>query len=911
MGRKWLVILTVLLIVCIVGGWYFFAKESRYFGTSPVNAVPVESPMFIRVRDLGDFISKTTRHKGWQSLKGLLNAPQLYNDLFRLDSLVNRNSVKMDFLRKRELIYVPESHTRLYLIPINSLAEKNSIRDFIQDYYQSRKIEVSVDEFHHAEVMKYEWSQNGDDLKNYYSFYRGLLLFSNDYGFLTRSIDQLDRPSVTDDPGFSRINNNAAENIDLNIYVNHKTFPSFLGGTFNDSVAPAFAREEYARWTEVDFIQRENQLHLSGVTVTDSLEKSYMDVFRNQKPVNSSLPKYMPSVTTYFAIQNLSSPVAYFKDYSAFLEKCNKMENYNTQLLSLKKDLNMDVRKFLTDSWLGEASAVCLNFNLEDSLDNRFLLMKMKPGTTALLLASLRKRMNSEKNRLSQEEMEDARERNLFRFPDENFGRLLNEYCFGSVSTTYLVVYEDFMIMGPSPGALKRYLDHLRREDCLVRNTSYQKFSSGIVRASNYYSWCVPGYSYPFFSSVVAPAFYQNLQRNLPSLTKIEHAAWQWGYENGLIYNAANILFNPALLPIQMPLWKYTLTSEIFKKPVFVLFSRGGKDKSVLFQDRNNNLISLDRYGLVNWSLPLEGPVLGEFKIIDLRGKGEFHLLFNTKSAIHLIDRKGTEARNFPVRLRSNAANEVAALDFDGRYDYRFMIACRDRKIYSFDKNGKLVTGWQPKPTTGLVEQPVRHFKSGSRDYLAYFDRNRTYLVDRQGKERLRFREEFIHSGNGLFLLKDSESRPVLLTTDEKGIIRILRPDGTAKKMALGNFSAGHRFFPIVPEDGRTVNYLFADQGKISMFDSEGKLLFSKQTDLQGQINPSLIHGGNEELIELYSPSESKSVYFKMNGKEFLPDLPEDFRILGIGLSSDSFRVANILVRSGDNLLSNFQMFIK
>ena len=81
-----------------------------------------------------------------------------------------------------------------------------------------------------------------------------------------------------------------------------------------------------------------------------------------------------------------------------------------------------------------------------------------------------------------------------------------------------------------------------------------------------------------------------------------------------------------------------------------------------------------------------------------------------------------------------------------------------------------MISGWQAKATEGVVELPVRHFTVGSKDYLVYSDRNHTYVVDRQGKERVRIHDEFVHSRNPVTLYK-SKGRTKLpvgtVTTDE------------------------------------------------------------------------------------------------------------------------------------------------
>ena len=246
--------------------------------------------------------------------------------------------------------------------------------------------------------------------------------------------------------------------------------------------------------------------------------------------------------------------------------------------------------------------------------------------------------------------------------------------------------------------------------------------------------WSTPGESLPFFEPVLRPVLYQNLKNAALSLKKVENIAWQWEYENGMIYNTACININPAADQDQIPFWRYQLKAKIRTKPVFVSYSVKNKEKELIFQDVENNLIDLDKEGIERWKIRLDGTLLGEIKMIDYHKNGELQLLFNTGTAIHLINRNGVEIKNYPVILKSVATNEISVFDYEGKKDYRYMIACRDHKVYNFDKTGKLISGWQPKTTGSFVEVPVRHFRIGSRDYIAFFDHNRTYILDRQRK---------------------------------------------------------------------------------------------------------------------------------------------------------------------------------
>ena len=751
MGRRLFISFTIFLIAGIFAGWYFFFNESKYFGTSPLKAVPIEAPYFIRIRNLGDFAAKTTKNSSWKSLQDFKGLSTIYSDLVFLDSLILQEKEQANFLRHKELIVVPGDSSKLFLLEMSSILEKNSINLLIRKYFQSKKVNPIDEIYQDAQIQQYEWSDLAEKKRFAMSFYRGMLIVSNENALLKRAIDQMDQPSVLDNADYLRINKNASENIDLNVLINHKTFPGHFPRLYPDSIAAGIFQPDYAKWTEIDVIQKENQLLINGYTIPDSALTSYLNIFKRQNPIAGSLVRFMPSNTSFFASQSATQPMYFFEDLLIYLKSRNLSAAYNLQNEMLSKELGFDIRQYLQESWTGEAAVVFTNPNLEDLNDDRFILFGVKSGTTEPLVTAVRKWMAANRNILSENEAIEASRGTILKMPSGNFGKLLGALYFGSTPTNWLTAGDGFILMGASPGSIKRYMTLLQRDELLTNSPSFVNFNAGLATTSNFFLWSSPGRSIPFFQQILNPAYYPTSSSDLANLWKIPNFAWQWSYENGMIYNTASLTVSPGEDMELVPFWRYPLKANIANKPVFVVYSPNRTGKEVVFQDIENNLVDLDKDGIERWKIRLEGPILGDLKMIDFRKNGEFQLLFNTASAIHLIDRNGSELRNYPIRLKSNATNEIAIFDYEGKKEYRYLIACRDHKVYNFDKYGKLVTGWQAKATDTSVENPVKYFRVKGKDYLVFSDRKRTYIVDRQGKEIKPVRSMYGASGNVLF----------------------------------------------------------------------------------------------------------------------------------------------------------------
>jgi len=910
MRKSLFVIITLLLVTALASGWYFFARESRYLGSSPIKAIPTSSPFFVKVRNLGDFAGKSVKNNCWKSLQTFGPMTDLFGDLVLVDSLMRYNQAYGNLLKNMELYVVPVDDSAIYLLEIGSIAEKNGINSLVRNYLLSGKRIVTTENYKNAVLQHYDPDKRSGKSSLTVVFFKGILMFSRKGDCLKTAIDQLTQKSLLEETDFLRINKNATENADLNLFVNHKTFPRYFSRFSKDSLRRGLMMPKYAQWTEVDLLQKENQLFVNGYTVSDSTGSSFVDVFKHQIPKTESILGLMPGNTTCFAALNVSEVGMYFSDYEHFIKNDKNYIADKQEVTKLSANLDLDLRQYLISHWTGEAAAVLTNQNLADKSDNRFFLIRVTPGLDPLVNA-IKKWSASVKTRELEPDVAEAERNNIWLIPTGNFGKLVCDPYFGSLDTRWMTAADGYILMGATPGSLRRYLDLLKNGKRLDTAPIFASFSSGLARTSNFYFWCSPGSSLPFLEPVIRPDFSQIMSKGLGSLFKIENLAWQWGCENGRIYNTASLVVNPEAMQNQLPFWQFKLKAGLRDRPQFVSYYSKSTKRDLLFQDTENRLTDLVGEGMERWSVHLDGAIMGTIKTVDFNKNGESQLLFNTREAIHLIDRNGMEMKGFPVRLKSPATNELALFDYDKNRDYRYLIACSDHRVYNLDKHGKPIPGWQPKPTTDDVVFPVRHFRVGTRDYIVFFDRLHTYVVDRQGKERLSVKDEYVRSKNAISRITTKGEQSWMVGTDEHGKVRLLGFDGSAKKIATGNFSSEHYFLPVDFNGNGDVRFVFIDKKKIALYDFAGHQVYAHPLDFSPDRAPVVLNIAGEKLIELYSEAEHRTLLVKEDGSFFDHFLPEKCTFPEEGSLDGNEGVLNRLGSTSDGFLSNYQMIVK
>ena len=177
-----------------------------------------------------------------------------------------------------------------------------------------------------------------------------------------------------------------------------------------------------------------------------------------------------------------------------------------------------------------------------------------------------------------------------------------------------------------------------------------------------------------------------------------------------MIYNSLSIKFKEEAREESTTEWETLLDTTASIKPFFFTNHITGA-KEIFIQDMKNNTYLINAAGRVLWKVPLNERIVSTIYLIDYFRNGKYQLLFSGKNYIHLLDRNGNYVERYPVKLRSPATNSMVLFDYDNNLNYRLFIAGEDKLIYSYDKTGSAVKGWNPYRTTGTVKAEINYFK--------------------------------------------------------------------------------------------------------------------------------------------------------------------------------------------------------
>lgn len=232
-------------------------------------------------------------------------------------------------------------------------------------------------------------------------------------------------------------------------------------------------------------------------------------------------------------------------------------------------------------------------------------------------------------------------------------------------------------------------------------------------------------------------------------------------------------------------LWKTPLPANVASQP-WVAPLRPGKD-AVLVQDLQHRLYCLNvADGQLWWTRQFSGPLLSEPQVVDYFRSGYPCLMFNTASAVFLLDENGNDVQGFPFVLPEKTDLPITVIDFGGNQAYSFFALCQNGKAYGFDPHNRPFPGWNGLDLGSPAVAPLCHFQHAGKDYLAILTKLGSLSVfGRDGK--LRFPVLALTGSFSTPLWVDSKSAvPHLYASNTNGQVFECDPEGLLHTLETG-----------------------------------------------------------------------------------------------------------------------------
>ncbi len=922
MRKYWVWIAVFVVIVAGASAYYyFFMGKEAYKGIPAANAVPHNSPVVFIVDDAEKLTESIVNTDFWDEIShiGAFSTLKQGIGFFETDILEHADIEKL--LSGRKVVVSmnfsgKNSFDYLFLVTLDNRAQFRAIDAYIASVSKDKKWKTNRRNYSACEVTDI-LSEEGKSIFSY-AVSNGILLISASPVLVESGIRQLEIETLFENGAFKRLYDISGDNSHLSVFLNHKTFPQLLAFYLSNANGKKIGEyTDYAEWSGLDVDFQRGKVLLNGFSLWGDSIDNYLKLFDNQEIVRGSIESVLPASTSMMLSLSFSDFGQFMDDYDDYLHGSAKYFRRVDEFNRISKRFGIDVANFFRETVEHEIALAYTGINGENFEKNSLWAVQVKSRSQAreALLQLLTKVGKKEQRTvdfyISKYKIDNELSYDIYKFPAEKAAYYLLGDMFAPVRSNYVAFVDNYMLFSGSKKSLSEALYANVLNQTLGRDVGYVQFCEELTSRYNF------SFYLNFSKGIkLAPEYLREdlatlVDKNQESFLKFKALAWRFGHEKDMVFNYAVLNFDSEIKEEPLTVWKSRLDTVAQFKPVFMKNHRDTRNKEVMVQDMGNTLYLINKEGRTLWKVKLDGQVMGEISQIDYYKNGKLQYLMNTPTKIYLIDRNGNRVDNYPVKLPSPATNPIGVVDYDKNRDYRIFVACENKKVYAYQKDGKLVSGWNFGTTERIVTTPVNHYRMGQKDYIVFADQRKTYILDRKGNTRVKTPAIFEHSPNNTLILEKRSplSKSRLVTTDTEGKVQMQYFDGTHETIDLGTFSVEHYFeYEDLNGDGR-YEYILADDDELLCYNYKKKKVFGKSIEGKIDVKPNIYtFSARNKKVGVVSNKTDKIYLFNNTGR-----LYDGFPLRGnsgfsIGFLSKGSTNFNLVVTDDEGHLLNYKI---
>jgi hypothetical protein len=842
----------------------------------------------------------------------------------QLDSVLSQALLHINgFASLRDLLFKEGINLSLHLVGKDEIVPLIYLR-YSGSHSDNEFEQIILDFFEEDEMMNerkyetqtiYDFSGRPGMIPEKFSLacVNGLCLISPSSMLVESSIRTIHSDTdLSDDKGLQLVRGTAGRFVHANIYVNYKNLPQMFYPLVRESDwGKLDLFSGLGSWGELDLDVKEDAIILNGMTQAAKGEAKFLNAFGKQAPVRMEIQEVIPSGTSYFIHLGISNASQFKDQMTIYMDELGKGPDMAMELDRLRAQYGIDPLDDLSKLLDDEMAWFAIEGETKNPEEEILVIETRSRSETADVVMNwveqyLQANAFDMESYLHVYQLDNQTNYNIYKLPDHFFKNLLPGRLFNS----YFTIYENYLLFGPSVEVLSRviYMNVLHKT--LVSDPVYKEMSDYLANRSNFTLFFRPFAFLEQKQELLSDLSIKSLGPMEIFMRRIPGMVVQYTTEDDLYYQNVSFKYTSQIKEKALTVWESLLDSVAVIKPALVV-NHNTSEKEIFVQDANYNIYLINSTGRILWKQPLDEQIMSELYQVDFYRNGKLQYLFNTREKIHLIDRNGNYVERYPVSLRTPATNALALFDYDNNHNNRLFLAGEDHKIYVYDLEGNIVTGWTFDKTESEVTGEIQHFRIDDKDYIAFKDQNRTYFVDRRGRERFRVKEQVHLSPNNPLTLDMNirENRPRWISTDTAGNATAIYQDGSVS-ILLKEKVTGDHFFRMQDMDSDGVpEFIYASGNELNVIRQDGGRLFSYRVREKISHMPDIYKFSSSD-VKIGITDQSRNRIYLIN-----PDgsLYEGFPLEGstrfsIGYFAGSDSRFNLIVGSANNFLYNYSI---
>ena len=819
MGKRIAIISAIVLISALSILGYFLQKGKKNLLTDPYKLVSNDACVVIETIDIKSFLNSLTTGRGLFGEAGKIAELSRFNlEIKYLADQLNKENFKPLFHEGATIISFHSGRQgRIFpmlSMPVQSDLKPRHLREMLTS---AGIVKVSEKKVNGYSVVEIPFVADNSQDTAFISLISGLMVCSTSGRLIERACMQAGN---TDDirkvPGYARVLLASGRNSDK-IFVVIPNLPDLINPLLRTGTNGLLSRiAKLGSTAEGDIYLNEDGLVLSGYTeCTDSSELLFK--YKSLPSKEFHTYKILPSATVLFETLILPS-----LDIHPVKDSTVTSDAY---------DLAQKIKPYTGD----EITRAIIDIKGSPVANNELIIYELTNREQAEQVFT---EQAGSKNEILYFQPDEQVKIPVYKTSFKGLIRVFLPEFAPKYDEAYFAFYDRFMIAGNSFQTISRLLYDNLLNKTLSNDLSYRDFENTLPSRAGYYFYCVPSRITDYLAGFLKEDIIIALQANRNSLDKIQAAGYKFASSNGMIYNSFSVNYKEEPRQESTTEWETLLDTVASIKPFFFTNHITGA-REIFIQDMKNNIYLINAAGRVLWKVPLNERILSDVYMVDYFRNGKYQLLFSGRNNLHLIDRNGNYVERYPVKLRSPATSPMVLYDYDNNLNYRILIAGEDKMIYSYDKSGNTVKGWNNFRTAGLVKGDINYFRESGKDYIVAADESPIYFIDRSGKKRIALSEAVTKAAGSAMRLNPA-SDPFVICSAPDGTVQQIYFDGSIKKFSLGQFSDQHSFDVFDIDGDGFGEYIFIDKGILYLYNHNHQEIFRRQfgsDELGGPIN--------------------------------------------------------------------------
>ncbi len=813
MLKKILFALFVVLAIMAATMGYFYLKQLKKPKILATQLIPSDCAIVLESSDfLNVFRKLNETNLMWEELQQIEALKQLNRNYFLLDSIVG-NDQRIRSIFDQNKVYIaayPAEEDQYKFLFVMNLPDVNYTRD-VEEYLQKKATKINKSGPTAVEELKQAWFAVTEK-PGYFYLKDGILAVSADSSLLLRALHEMDKQVLATDQKFTSLEESAGNDAEFRFFYNHRfneKYSQYLSQSVREE--GLFKISNASGWTELDLHFTPNELMMNGFTNCDS--SLFLKAIARQKPSEVEFTEVAPYNTKAFAFVGIGDREKFKYDLLFHDDDLNIREKYN-------RKLDID-----------------LISSVQQLADNELVVLQTREQDTSAIYALAKIQDHDEAINFLRQSADSVfylqENDSVYAYSDAT---VFKTFSFGlfTFEPKYCCVIKNYLLFAASIKEARKYITLLGQNQVLSRNEKFMNFSdSKLGKETNFYLYTSFSGSLPFLSNYFSKDINELFEKHGRMFEKFSALAYQLTVSRGKLLNQAYLLYSPSENIQTNSVWETQLdTCGLLPPQIVVNHKTGGKE--IVVQDAKNKLYLISNTGKIVWTKVLEGQIKGKIVQVDYFKNGKLQLLFNTSSAIHLIDRNGNYVQTYPVQLKAAASAGMSVFDYEANKDYRILIPCKNGTVLNYNIQGKEVEGFVSPKFNSPIQLPVTWLRIANKDYLIMADSLGSITgVGRKGEARLSFTHKAPVNAHSWYFEPGKDlmkSHIHFVDSAEKRIVKISLNGAWQEAFIDTKMKVRESHFATVNEDQLTDYILWSETGW-AVCDDRGKEMLKYESE--------------------------------------------------------------------------------